>query len=96
MASIIVEVCSGTHCVMMGSMNIIDAVHSLDELRRGMDACCEVEVRPVPCMNLCKDGAQSPFVKVDGVLIEGGESDAVMAAIMDRCTQHSKNARETN
>ena len=85
MANIIVEVCAGTHCVMMGSMNIIDAVHSLDEIRKEAAQCCEVEVKPVPCMNLCKDGAHGPFVLVDGTLIEGGESDSVMAAIMARC-----------
>jgi hypothetical protein len=26
-------------------------------------------------------------VRVDGLLIKGGESDRVMAAIMDRCAQ---------
>lgn len=87
MANIIVEVCSGTHCVMLGAMNIIDSVHSLDEIRHDMDQCCEVEVRAVPCMGLCKGGAQGPFVRVDGLLIKGGESDRVMAAIMDRCAQ---------
>lgn len=95
MANIIVEVCSGTHCVMLGAMNIIDAVQSLDEIRHGLDQCCEVEVRPVPCMDLCRDGSQGPFVRVDGLLIKGGESDSVMAAIMDRCAQHCGKLKDT-
>jgi NADH:ubiquinone oxidoreductase subunit E len=85
MGKIVVEVCAGTHCVLMGSMNIIDAIHSLDELRQDMDHLCEIEVEAVPCMNLCKTGQHGPFVKVDGELIIGGESESVMAMIMDRC-----------
>lgn len=84
-AKIIVEVCAGTHCVLMGSMNIMDAVHSLEELRRDLTHPCEVELLAIPCMNLCKEGAHGPFVRVDGQLIEGGESENVMAAIMDVC-----------
>jgi NADH:ubiquinone oxidoreductase subunit E len=85
MGNIVVEVCAGTHCTMMGSMNIIDAVHSLEELRQGMESPCEIQVKAVPCMELCKQELQGPFVQVNGQLIHGAESDAVMAAIMDSC-----------
>lgn len=91
MSKIVVEVCAGTHCVLMGSMNIMDAVHSLEELRQDLEHPCEVEVVAIPCMNLCKEGDRGPFVKVDGQLIEGGESESVMAAIMDRCLFRQKN-----
>lgn len=87
MGTIIVEVCAGTHCTMMGSMNIIDAIHSLDELRQGMEGACEIQVKALPCMELCKQEQQGPFVRVNGQLIQGAESDAVMAAIMDRCRE---------
>ena len=87
MGKIIVEVCAGTHCTMMGSMDIIDAVHSLDEIRQALDDACEVEVTAVPCMNLCKKEIHGPFVRVDGQLIQHAESEAVMAAIMSRCRQ---------
>lgn len=89
MDKILVEVCVGTHCVMMGSMNIIDAVHSLEEFRRDMDNPCEIEVRAVPCIDICKDGLSGhrdgPWVRVQGKLIEHAESETVMAAIMDAC-----------
>ncbi len=85
MASILVEICAGTHCVMMGSMNIIDAVHSLEEVRaQGPDAC-EIQVRAIPCMGLCREQSNGPFVRVDGELIGQAESESVMAAIMKRC-----------
>lgn len=91
MGTILVEVCAGTHCVMMGAMNIIDAVHSLDEVRAGMgNSCevCEIQVQAVSCMELCRDGDHGPFVRVDGKLIPQAESENVMAAILARCQEH--------
>ncbi len=88
MGTILVEVCAGTHCTMLGAMNIIDAIHSLDEIRQSMgDICdaCTIEVKPVACMNLCKDGEHGPFVRVDGQMIPHAESESVMAVIMERC-----------
>ncbi len=91
MEKIVVEVCAGTHCTMMGAMNIMDAVASLHEIRQQMEPCCDVEVRPVKCMKLCKQGAHGPMVRVSGELIERAETDAVMAAIMQHCEAHRKN-----
>ena len=92
MASILVEVCAGTHCVMMGSMNIIDAIHSLEEFREEMDIRCRIEVQAIPCMDNCKQDAsvmdtQGPFVKVNGRLIEHAEAESVMAEIMKVCKE---------
>ena len=92
MAKITVEVCAGTHCVMMGSMNIIDAVHSLEEFRAQMGTPCAIEVKAIPCMNTCKqdgdeEAHQGPFVKVNGQLIEHAESENVMAEIMKVCKE---------
>ena len=86
MGKIIVEVCAGTHCTMMGSMNIMDSVASLTEIQQ--QPCCEVEVHPVKCMGLCKDGRQGPFVRVNDTLIERAEGDAVMSAILQHCANH--------
>lgn len=92
MEKILVEVCAGTHCVMMGSMNIIDAVHSLEEFREQMDMPCEVEVKVVSCMKACKantsiENKQGPFVKVNGKMIKQAESESVMAEIMKVCKE---------
>lgn len=87
MGKIVVEVCAGTHCIMMGSMDIIDAVHSLEEIRQDIENACEIVVTAIPCMNLCKGSVHGPFVRVDGELIEQAESEAVMAAIMSSCQQ---------
>ena len=85
MGTIHVEVCAGTHCTMMGAMNILDAIHSLEELQQQMDNPCNIEVKAVPCMNLCREHVQGPFVRVEDKLIAHAESESVMAAIMARC-----------
>ncbi|NLO14276.1 MAG: NAD(P)H-dependent oxidoreductase subunit E [Clostridiales bacterium] len=87
MKSILVEVCAGTHCTMMGAMNILDAIHSLEEFQADISGVCDIRVVAIPCMNLCRDTAQGPFVRVDGRLIPQAESESVMAAIMSRCQQ---------
>jgi len=40
MKNILVEVCAGTHCTMMGAMNIIDAIHSLEEFNQDIIRVC--------------------------------------------------------
>lgn len=91
MDKIVVEVCVGTHCTMMGAMNIIDAIHSLEEIQHEMGGTfCEVEVRAIPCLELCRQGIQGPVVRVDGQVIHEAESESVMAAIMARCPKTDK------
>ncbi len=85
MGTIHVEVCAGTHCTMMGAMNILDAIHSLEELQHQMENPCDIRVEAVPCMNLCREQVHGPFVRVEGELISHAESESVMAAIMARC-----------
>jgi len=89
MKNILVEVCAGTHCTMMGAMNIIDAIHSLEEFNQDNINICQIQVEAIPCMNLCRGTDQGPFVRVDGQLISQAESESVMAAIMVRCREHS-------
>lgn len=86
MQKILVEVCAGTHCTMMGAMNIIDSIHSLQDIREELGSCCEVEVKPVPCLNNCKQtGTRGPVVIVNGELMEQAESEAVMARVLSIC-----------
>ncbi len=91
MAKIIVEVCTGTHCVLMGSMHMMDSIASLAEIKEEMGNDCEIEVKAVPCLNYCKDGEVGPFVIVDGKTIPQAEAGVVMAAIMERCNSKCSN-----
>ena len=87
MKSILVEVCAGTHCTMMGAMNILDAIHSLEEFQADISGVCDIRVVAIPCMNLCRDTAHLPSVLVDVRRIILAEIESVMAAIMSRCQQ---------
>ncbi|NMD37111.1 MAG: (2Fe-2S) ferredoxin domain-containing protein [Christensenellaceae bacterium] len=88
---IVVEVCTGTHCVLMGSMHMMDSIASLAEIREEMGSTTEIEVKAVPCLNLCKSGTRGPFVIVDGKTIPQAEADVVMAEIMSHCNDECSN-----
>lgn len=82
MPKIKVDVCAGTHCTMMGSMDIINSIESLIELEQlGKD--CEVVINPIPCNNLCEHGQFSPIVSIDGHMIKRADSETVMSEILD-------------
>ena len=88
MKKLLVEVCVGTQCMMLGATHIMDAVQSLDEIRQEQGSGgCQVEVVPLPCMDLCKADVKGPFVRVDGELISRAKSDDVMAAILRLCSK---------
>lgn len=89
MSKIIVEVCAGTHCILMGSMDIMDAITSLSEVRYDKVDSCEIEVKAIPCLNNCKRGKSGPVVIVDGQMIESADSESVMALIMNASRQKS-------
>lgn len=84
---IIVEVCAGTHCTMMGSMDIMDAIASLDDEQLGLGDSCSIEVRAIPCKSTCDHGRRSPYVFIDGELIENADSSSVMSKIIERARQ---------
>ena len=80
---IIVEICTGTHCTLMGSIDIMDAVASLSEIQHEAEPSCEIEVRPIPCPDTCQNGQLSPMVRVNGQTLFKADSETVMALILD-------------
>lgn len=83
MSKIVVEVCSGTHCVMMGSMDIMDAIASLADVYAEQGRHLEIEVKAIPCLNNCKQGKSGPVVIVNGQEIEAADSESIMSMIME-------------
>lgn len=90
MKEIIVQVCAGTHCTMMGAMDIMDAIASLKELNHPALLNQAVKVEAVPCLDNCKQDAMGPVVKVAGQLIERADSESVMAAILSASAELQK------
>ncbi len=92
MGKVVVEVCTGTHCVMLGSTHMMDSIASLAEIQQEMGNDCQIEVRPVACLDLCKQGITGPIVVVDGKLLPQADSAEVMAVILNRCRSASDGA----
>lgn len=84
MSKIIVEVCAGIYCTMMGSMDIMDAIASLSELRHDLNPDLEIEVRAIPCPGTCEQGRQAPLVFVNGRPVYRADSETVMALILEQ------------
>lgn len=77
-----VDVCAGTHCTMMGSMDIIASVESLIELS-DFNPDCEILINPVPCNNQCEHGRLAPIVSINGQYLENADSETVMSMILE-------------
>ncbi len=81
MARIVVEVCAGTFCTMMGSMDIMSAIESLKELSQ-INESCELEVLPRPCFGNCQAGQLAPVVVMNGQPIFKADMETIMSMIM--------------
>ncbi len=84
MDKIVVEVCAGTYCTMMGSMDIVTAIESLKDLKESTGISCDIDLRVIPCTeNTCHKGVLAPVVKINGeVLLQAG-TETVMAHLMN-------------
>lgn len=92
MAKMIIEVCAGTYCTMMGSMNLVTAVESLMELD-DTDFTCDIEVVVTPCQDeLCQHGAMSPVVKIDDEIILKAEPETIMWRLIEKARRCKEQA----
>lgn len=57
MAAMIIEVCVGTSCHLMGSQDLIDALNTLPYDQRDC-----IEVRGITCLKVCGNG---PSVRIN-------------------------------
>jgi NADH:ubiquinone oxidoreductase subunit E len=81
MLTILVEVCAGTRCTLMGAMDIIDNVESLRELQQRINPNCEIEVRPISCTHACDNGPDAPVVIINGETLLSTDVESVMEKI---------------
>ncbi len=74
MEKVIVEICMGTTCFVMGGSGLEEFVDLLDDEEKA-----QVEVRPSSCVGLCKDRefGKAPYAIVNGVPV----SEATVASI---------------
>ena len=70
---ILVEICVGTTCCLMGCSEIIEYLEGLPESLKN-----QIEIGFISCFNHCNQG---PKVKVDGVMLEKATPDQVLELI---------------
>ena len=88
MPKIVVDVCAGTHCIMMGAMDIIASIESLIEFTN-LEEDCEIVINPVPCEGNCEQGQLAPIVAINGQSITRADSETVMSKILEIIRSHN-------
>ncbi len=78
MKTILVQICFGTHCTMMGAMDILESVHGMKEEIHDYN----IQVEIVKCFGDCK-ADHAPVVIVDQQRLNSATTDQVMARIME-------------
>lgn len=77
MKDIKVEICVGTHCTMMGALNIIESV---EDLRREYQ---NISLEIIKCIKDCLGEKVAPIVFINGQKIQNATNEEVLARIMD-------------
>lgn len=75
MKNLLVEICSGTSCHLLGSQALFAAVESLPKDKRE-----RIEVREVACLQGCKQG---PSVRVGGRALANVTPERLLAALTE-------------
>ena len=76
MNKIKLEICQGTSCHLLGSQELLEAVETLPDARRGM-----IELHRVDCLKSCRQG---PNVRIDGVTISGLTADRLLGLLEEK------------
>lgn len=76
--SINLKICMGTHCTMMGNLNIEAAIEGLQEEYPG-----QIEIQPIKCLKFCKNN-QAPVVELNGEIITNATVERVVSEIITK------------
>ena len=74
-----VKICVGSHCSLVGALNILD---TLEELKEEYPE--QIQIKRVECMDRCGDIKNAPVVKVDDELITSAQTQMVISKVMER------------
>ncbi|RCW54653.1 MULTISPECIES: (2Fe-2S) ferredoxin domain-containing protein [Halanaerobium] len=74
-----VEICVGSHCSLVGALNILDTLEELQE-----EYPEQIEINRVECLDMCGDIKNAPVVKVDDDLITSAQTQMVISKVMER------------
>lgn len=74
-----VEICVGSHCSLVGALNILETLEELQE-----EYPEQIKIERVECMDRCGDIKNAPVVKVDDDLITSAQTQMVISKVMER------------
>ncbi|SFL50360.1 (2Fe-2S) ferredoxin domain-containing protein [Halanaerobium salsuginis] len=74
-----VDICVGSHCSLVGALNLLDNVEALQ-----LEYPDQIVVNKVECLDMCDDIKNAPLVKVDDELITAAQTQLVISKVMER------------
>ena len=74
-----VEICAGSHCSLVGALNILETLEELQEKYPE-----QIKIKKHECMDMCENIKNVPVVKVDGEVITSAQTQKVISKIMER------------
>ncbi|MDU4960665.1 MAG: NAD(P)H-dependent oxidoreductase subunit E [Sporomusaceae bacterium] len=75
MEKLVVEICAGTSCYLLGSQDLIDALETLPQEKRA-----KIDLRGITCLKACGYG---PNVRVKGVVLSNMTPERLLQVIDD-------------
>ena len=76
MKKIVLEICQGTSCHLLGAQELMEAIETLPEAIR-----TAIDLRRVDCLKSCRQG---PNVRLDGQVVSGLTSDRLVLLLEEK------------
>ena len=75
MEQLVVEICAGTSCYLLGSQDLIDAIESLPLEKRA-----RIDLQGASCLKACGNG---PNVRIKGVVLSNMTPERLLQILDD-------------
>ncbi|HAE91927.1 NAD(P)H-dependent oxidoreductase subunit E [Tissierella praeacuta] len=72
-----VKICMGTHCTMMGNLNLQENLEDLQLEYPG-----KIEIEAVKCLKFCEDN-KAPVVELNGKIITNASAEKIISEILE-------------
>ncbi len=79
MDQLIIEICAGTSCYLLGSQDLITTLETLPPEKRS-----KIDLRGITCLKAC---GQGPNVRINGILLSNITPERLLQAIDEKLYQ---------
>lgn len=84
-----VKICVGSHCMLLGSVGIMDQIEYLDEFIIKASELYreeEISIEAVKCLGFCKETNENlaPIIMIDDEIIYNATGQEVMGKILNK------------